>query len=82
MGHSVGAAAIKENTMYRVLCVLALILAFAGSSGAQDAECPPDSEGTPCDDALFCNGTDLCGVKEIDGRPTFGCLFHGGDPCS
>ena len=32
------------------------------------------ADGTPCDDALFCNGADTCLTGECDG--------HAGDPCA
>ena len=70
--------------MNRVAYVLLSFLLMLGSSvGAPAAviDCTGKQTGDPCNDEIFCNGTDQCGWKDIGGTPMWGCLFHSGNPC-
>jgi hypothetical protein len=75
--------ASEERHMRRmVFLVVAGLVVLRGVATAQVAtDCTTAPDGAPCDDGIFCNGTDQCGTKMINGRPARGCFFHSGDPC-
>jgi hypothetical protein len=48
-------------------------VAQCDGSGTCDQTLANETDGTACDDSLFCNGTDTCASGT--------CSTHGGDPC-
>jgi hypothetical protein len=61
--------------------VALLMLAAAPAAAEVVDDCRNQAIGAPCDDDIFCNGSDQCGDKLIEGRVVRGCFFHSGDPC-
>jgi len=68
--------------MQRILVlVLGGLVLLCGAATAQVTDCTTAQDGAPCEDGIFCNGTDQCGTKVINGQVARGCFFHSGDPC-
>ena len=68
-----------QRVLFLVLGGLVLLCSVATAQVTTD--CTTAQDGALCDDGIFCNGTDQCGTKMINGRPARGCFFHSGDPC-
>jgi len=68
--------------MHSVAYIVLSVLVLLGStvSAAVDDCAIPDEPG-PCDDGIFCNGSDICQWKIIGGTKLWGCFYHSGNPC-
>lgn len=67
-----------RRSAYLLVGIMLLVPAIGWGQVKEDG-CTGEFQA--CNDGIFCNGTDLCVVKDIDGVPTLGCFSHDGNPC-